>query len=321
MDVIRQYALGSEEVLVKETATIPIIAEGEVLIKGLYTSVNYADIKTRVGAKGEAKFPFTLGLDIVGEIVESQSADFKVGERVIAFPKNGSYSQYAVANEKLTFSIPNELDSHQAAAMSTVTILSYILLHEIGQVGPEQTIVVHSAAGGVGSTLIQLAKVHNVQHIIGTVGDLSKADFVKALGAHHVNTYADFKEKTLSITNGKGANVIFDSVAGEVTSASMDCLAHFGTLVQFGNSSGKSGKFSTSDVHSSCRNVKGFSLGTMRKLNPAYLKLVVEKVIPLLVEQSISIPIDSIYSLADIQLAHQRMESREHRGKILIDLS
>lgn len=321
MEIIRQYTLGSSEVLVLEQAASPSIEEGEVLIKGLYTSVNYADIKTRIGSKGEAKFPFTLGLDMVGEVVESKSVRFRVGERVIAFPRGGSYRQYAVASEKLTFSIPKELDLKQAAAMSTVAILSYILLYEIGQVTPEQTIVVHSAAGGVGSTLIQLAKLQHVQRIIATVGNLEKVDFVKELGAHEVCTYANFVERTLALTNSVGANVIFDSVAGDVTRASMDCLAHYGTLVQFGNSSGKAGQLSTNDVHNSCRNVKGFSLGTTRKLDPVRLKSVVEQVLPLLVGGELRIPIDSVYRLADIQEAHRRMESRQHTGKIIVDLS
>lgn len=321
MDIIRQYALGSADVLVKEQAPIPTIVKGEVLIRGLYTSVNYADIKTRIGTKGEPSFPFTLGLDIVGEVVESKSAQFQIGQRVIAFPKNGSYSQYAVSNEKLTYAIPHELDVQQAAAMTTVSILSYMLLHEIGQVKQQDTIIVHSAAGGVGSTLVQLAKLHNVHRIIGTVGDSSKSSFVKQLGADEVYTYVEFAQKTLAMTDGNGANVIFDSMAGEVTSESMKCLAHYGTLVQFGNSSGRAGKFSTANVHNSCRHVKGFSLGTTRKLKPELIQPIVEKVVPLMESGQIVIPIDSVYSLADIQLAHERMESRQHLGKILIDLS
>lgn len=320
MEVIRQYALGGPEVLVKEQAVIPTIGQGEVLIRGYYTTVNYADIKTRTGAKGDATFPFTLGLDIVGEIVESNSERFSKGQRVIAFPKNGSYSQYVVASEALTYVIPNDLDLKQAAAMPTVSILSYILLHKIGCVQQSDTIVVHSAAGGVGSTIIQLAKLFGVQRIIGTTGDKGKFDFIKDLGAHNVYTYDDFAEKTLEITASNGANAIFDSVAGEVTERSMTCLAHYGTLVQFGNSSGRPGRFSTADVHNSCRNVKGFSLGTTRKLKPKYLQPVVDELLSMMTNGQIIIPIDTIYTLDEVAAAHQRIESRQHQGKILIKL-
>ena len=320
MEVIRQYALGGSEVLIKEHAAIPTLQQGEVLIRGYYTTVNYADIKTRKGTKGGAKFPFTLGLDIVGEIVESKSEYFIKGERVIAFPKNGSYSQFVVASEELTYVIPNELDLKQAAAMPTVSILSYILLHKIGHVQQSDTIVVHSAAGGVGSTIVQLAKLFGVQHIIGTTGDKGKFDFIRSLGAHDVYTYNDFAEKTLEKTASNGANIIFDSVAGEVTERSMTCLAHYGTLVQFGNSSGRPGQFSTADVHNSCRNVKGFSLGTTRKLKPQYLRPIVDELILIMLDGELTIPIDNIYSLDEVALAHERIESRQHKGKILIQL-
>ena len=176
---------------------------------------------------------------------------------VISFPKAGSYAQYVIANEKLVYKIPDSLSFEQAAAMPTVSILSYMLLHEIGQVQKTDTIVIHSAAGGVGSMLLQLAKLAGVQRIIATVGNLEKASYVKKLGADIVSTYEAFTDEALNATNNQGANVIFDSVAGDITSDSLECLALYGTLVQFGNSSGKAGTFKTSDVHSSCRNIKG----------------------------------------------------------------
>ena len=248
----------------------------------------------------------------------SPTSAFSVGDRVIAFPKNGSYAEYVVANEQLVFKIPDSLPFDQAAAMPIVSILSYILLHEIGLVKNSDTIVVHSAGGGVGSMLIQLAKVAGVHKIIGTVGNLNKESYVKKLGADVVCTYETFTEEVLKETNNEGANVIFDSVAGEVTSKSLDCLAFYGTLVQFGNSSGKAGTITTSDVHSSCRNIKGFSLGTTRKLDPARLAPVAEKVIELFASKKISLPIAKVFSLCDAALAHELIESRNYEGKVLI---
>src|SRR5690606_41883712 len=108
---------------------------------------------------------------------------------VIAFPKGGSYAEYVLANEKLVFKIPDTLSFEQAAAMPTVSLLSYLLLHDIGQVKKTATIVIHSAAGGVGSVLVQLAKIAGVEQIIGTVGSLYKANYVKKLTATRVCTY------------------------------------------------------------------------------------------------------------------------------------
>ncbi|ART77152.1 quinone oxidoreductase [Sutcliffiella horikoshii] len=321
MKAVIQNEFGDSDVLLYTDVEFPKIRENEVLIKTEYTSVNYADIKKRMGNKGKGELPLTLGLDVAGTIEEvSDDSSFSKGDRVIAFPKAGSYAEYVVANEQLVFKIPDGLSFKQAATAPTVSILAYILIHEIGQVKKTDTIVIHSAAGGVGSMLVQLAKLAGVKKIIGTVGNISKEGYVKNLGADVVCTYETFVEDVLKLTNNSGANVIFDSVAGEVTSKSLECLALYGTLVQFGNSSGKLGTFKTSDVHSSCRNIKGFSLGTTRKHDPARLAGVAEKVLELFASEKIVLPIARVFDLSEVAQAHKLIESRNYEGKILIKL-
>ena len=300
MKIIQQFEFGSADVLKVMQCESPQLLDGEVLIKGAYTSINFADIKNRTGAKAKGAFPMTLGLDMVGTISESRSNQFQVGDRVIAFPKNGSYVELAVAHESLTYRIPDTLSFEQAAAMPTVSFLAAILVEKVGVVTEEDTIIIHSAAGGVGSMLVQLCKEKQCRKIIATVGSLEKIDYVKELGADVVCTYEDFVDTTLEATNQKGATIIFDSVAGNITADILRCLAPFGTLVQFGNSSGKKGTFSTSDVHSSCRSVKGFSLGT---------------------SQSLHLNIDRIFPLENVTQAHQYFEQRQHNGKILLKLN
>lgn len=321
MKAIIQNKFGGTDVLVYADVDIPKIKEKEVLISAKYTSVNFADIKKRLGNKGKGEFPLTLGLDVTGTIEStSQSSMFSIGDRVIAFPKSGSYAEYVVANEQLVFKIPDSLSFEEAATMPTVSILSYILLHEIGEVKKTDTIVIHSAAGGVGSTLVQLAQIAGVEKIIGTVGNMNKAEYIKKLGANIVCTYDTFADITLEQTNYQGANVIFDSVGGEVSAKSIGCLALYGTLVQFGNSSGKAGTIQTSDVHSSCRNIKGFSLGTTRKHQPTRLAPVAKKVLELFASNKISIPIAKIFDLKDASEAHKLIESRNYKGKVLIKI-
>lgn len=319
MKAIIQHEFGNADVLSYTDVDLPKVGKNEVLIKVAYTSVNYADIKQREGKKGTKNFPIMLGLDVSGTIEEAPAnSAFSKGDRIIAFPKGGSYAEYAVANTELVFKIPDNLSFEQAASMPTVSILSYILLHQIGQIQQTDTIVIHSAAGGVGSMLVQLAKLAGVQKIIGTVGNLEKEDYVRSLGADVICTYDDLTEEVLRQTNNQGANVIFDSVAGDVTGMSLDCLAFYGTLVQFGNSSGKAGAFKTSDVHNSCRNIKGFSLGTTRKHKPASLAPVARKVIDLFASGQITLPIAKVFELSEAAEAHKLIESRKYEGKILI---
>ena len=139
-------------------------------------------------------------------------------------------------------------------------------------------------------------------------------------GAHIVCTYEEFVEQTLSIAKD-GATVIFDSVAGEITSESLKCLAPFGTLVQFGNSSGRPGNFSNADVHNSCRSVKGFSLGTTRKLRPEMIRPYAEKMIEQFACGALHLQVDQIFELKDVVNAHETFEKRQHNGKILLKLS
>lgn len=319
MKAVIQHEFGGSHVLQLAEVETPTITEEEVLLKTAYTSVNYADIKSRRGNKGKGKFPLTLGLDATGTVVEAgTSSGFSEGDRVIAFPKGGSYAEYVKAHKQLTFRIPESLSFEQAAAMPTVSILSYLLLHDIGQVKKSDTIVVHSGAGGVGSMLIQLAKLAGVETVMATVGNLSKEDYVKRMGAEHVCTYDTFSEEVLQLTYGNGADVVFDSVAGEVTTASLACLGLYGTLVQFGNSSGSAGHFKTSDVHSSCRNVKGFSLGTTRKHRPDMLAPAAERVIELFAAGKVMLPIAKVFDLSDAKQAHDLIESRAYEGKVLI---
>ena len=321
MKAIIQNEFGTASVLIYSDVEMPKIEAEECLIQAAYTSVNYADIKARTGNKGKGNFPLTVGLDVAGTIVETTTnSKFSIGDRVIAFPKTGSYAEYVVANEKLIYKIPESLSFEQAATMPTVSILSYMLLHEIGQVQKEDTIVIHSAAGGVGSMLIQLAKLEGVQKIIATVGNINKASYVKKLGADIVCTYDSFVEKVLKETNQQGANIIFDSIAGDVTTRSLECLARYGTLVQFGNSSGKAGTFKTSDVHSSCRNIKGFSLGTTRKHDPTRLAPIAEKVIQLFASNQISLQVAQVFDLCDVAEAHRLIESRKYEGKVLLKI-
>jgi len=322
MKAVTINAFGPPSVLTVVDCPTPMISKGEVLIRTSYTSVNFADIKNRTGNKAKANFPMILGLDVAGVIEEvyDDSCGFSKGDHVIAFPKNGAYAQYVVANEQLVFRIPSGVPLEKVAAIPTVLFLSYMLTHRISQIGAEDSVLIHAASGGVGTMLIQMAKRRGAKKIIGTVSKIEKAPIAYELGAHHVVTYEDFSTKVNDYTDGHGVDVIFDSIAGTVTQESFNCLAPFGTLVQFGNSSGEVGLIKTSDLHSSCRNVKGFSLGTTRALKPELLQQVAPDVLTLLQDESFQVPIAAVFSLEDMEKAHALMESRQHQGKILIKI-
>lgn len=316
---IIQHAYGEANVLQQDECLDPVLNPGEVLIRVAWAGVNFADIKQRRGGKATGTFPFVLGLDVTGIVIASNpNSAFQIGDRVMAFAKTGSYAEIVRADERLVYRVPLSISLREAILFTTVGILSEMLLTEIGQVKPTDTIIIHSAAGGVGTALIQLALHRGVKQLIATVGNLEKIKYVQSFGVEHVFTYDDFAENVLLLTNGKGADVIFDSVAGHVTRKSLDCLANYGTLVQFGNSSGSAGELSTTDVHASCRTIRGFSLGTTRQLYPNRIKRAASHILFLLENKKLKMPMIHEFQLSEVQEAHQLMESRQYQGKIVL---
>ena len=317
---------GGPEVLKLIEMDKPSIAATEVLVKVVATSVNFADIKARVGQyHGTGQPPFIPGLDAAG-IVEEVGAEvqhIKAGDRVIAFPKTGSYAEYVVADEALTFVIPDNLEFDIAAACPTVAFTSYKLLADVAKLQAGETVLIHAAAGGIGTTAIQLAKLLGAGTVIGTVGNKTKMSAAIDAGADHVICYEseDFAEKVNELTDGNGADVILDSISGWVTEKSMDCLAYYGRLVNFGIANGDTpGIVKSTDFHSSCRAMLGFSLGTTRKRRPDLLRDTAEKVLPYLAEGRLQMKIGARYSLEEAAKAHELIESRKSVGKVLIDV-
>ncbi|WP_223589276.1 quinone oxidoreductase family protein [Neobacillus bataviensis] len=314
---------GNTDVMKYTDVEVPKFGPKQVLIQVVKTSVNFADIKSRYGKKG-GTFPFIPGIDAAG-VIEAVGKDvqhLKVGQRVITFPANGSYAEYIVADENLTFAIPESIGFDVAAASPIVSFLSYILLADLAKLEQGETVLIHAAAGGVGTTAIQLAKILGAGKVIGTVGRESKINVAQEAGADYVVNYEkeDFAQRVNELTGGHGANVIIDSVAGKITEKSLVCLAPYGRLVQIGNSSGETGNIKTSDLHASCRSALGFSLGTTRKLRPQLLQPVAEKIFPLLADGSLKINIGHHFPLAEAAKAHDLVENRMSTGKVLLDV-
>jgi NADPH2:quinone reductase len=313
---------GGPEVLEYRQVDKPIIGPNQVLIKVAATSVNFADIKARYGNKGGNQPPFIPGLDVAGTITEVGAGvqEFQLGQRVIAFPKNGSYAEYVAADSILTYALPNQIDFATAAACPLVSFTSYKLLADVGRINSGESVLIHAAAGGIGTTAIQLARILGAGKVIGTVSSEEKVNIALQAGADHViNTSRDdFVENVLEITQGQGVDVILDSIAGKVTEQGMKCLARFGRLVQFGNASGEIAVIPSTELHTSCRSVLGFSLGTTRIHRPQILREVAEKVFGYIENGSLDIIIGHKFPLEEARLAQELVENRVSQGKVLL---
>lgn len=314
---------GGLEVLNYEDIEKPNIKPNEVLIAVEATSVNFADILTREGKYHAAgKPPLIPGIDVAGVIasVGSNVKNIRVGQKVVAFPKTGSYAEYCVADQHLVYAIPDSVNFEQAAASPTVVFTSYNLLANVARLASGESVLIHGASGGIGTTAIQIAKILGAGRVIGTVSKREKAEIALDSGADEViiNEEEDFIEKVNELSGGKGVDIILDSISGSVTERGLACLAPFGRLVVFGNSSGEKAEFNNLDLHSSCRSVLGFSIGTAKKLKPQILNDTAEKVFEYMSEGLLTIPISATFKLQDAAEAHRLIESRKNTGKILL---
>ncbi|PGK35178.1 quinone oxidoreductase [Bacillus anthracis] len=322
MKAIVVTSFGGPEVMKYTNLDIPAISEDQVLIRVVATSVNFADLKSRYGKKGNKALPFIPGIDATGivERVGSHVKNIHPGQRVIAFPQNGSYAEYVVANENLTFVLPHEVDFQTAAACPIVSFTSYNLLANVARIQKGESVLIHAAAGGIGTTAIQLAKLLGVRTVIGTVGSETKRKIALDAGADYVICHQaeDFVEKVNELTNGEGVNIILDSISGTVSERSLNCLAYYGRLVHFGNASGEIGNFQTKDLHASCRSILGFSFGTTRKKRPELLQETANEVFRYLRDRRLQIKATKPFPLQDAGKAHEWVESRKSTRKVIL---
>lgn len=315
---------GGPEVLEYTSVEIPELSPTEVLIKVEAASVNFADIKARTGNyHGAGNPPFVPGLDCAGivEAIGSGVTKLKVGQRVMTFPSTGSYADFVNAEEVVTYPIADHIDFETAAAYPTVAITSYNLLKKMANIQEGETVLIHSASGGIGTTATQIAKLLGAKTVIGTVGSDEKKHVAKQAGVDHVINYQteQFVQIVNDLTNGQGVDIILDSLAGDIFEQSLECLARFGRIVNFGNAHAtEAGKVNTMALHSTCRSVLGYSTGTYKKYRPEELKDAAKNVISYLENGKVNMFISKRFKLSEAGEAQKHIEDRKSTGKVIL---
>ncbi len=222
----------------------PTPAPGQILVRARASVLNYNEVD---GCHGRyltinPPLPYTLGMECVGEVVAAgPGEEHWLGRQVTSsgFGAVGAHADMVLASSAMTFDIPPGLDDAEAAAFFYPFHLAHLGLFERGRLQAGETVLIHAAAGGVGSAAVQLAVAAGAK-VIATVGSDEKAGFVRELGAQHVVNHraADFAAAALEITQGKGVDVCFDGVGGEVMLQSLRCLARGGRHLTVGFASG-----------------------------------------------------------------------------------
>lgn len=235
---------------------------GEVLIKVHATSINFPDLLLCQG-KYQLKLepPFTPGMDLAGtiEALGDSVEGFEIGDEVCGGARFGGFADFAIASANGLQKKPDNLSFDEAASYSAAYLTAYVSLVRRGRLQAGETLLVHGASGGVGMAAVDVGKLLGAT-VIATGGSDEKLAKVKAYGADHViNTSDGFRERVKELTDGRGADVIYDPVGGDVFDESVRCIAFDGRLLVIGFTSGRIASVSTNMPL-----IKGFSVVGVR---------------------------------------------------------
>jgi len=320
MKAIRVEAYGGAENLIYAEVDKPVPKAGEVLLKLEAIGVNFIDVYHRTGLY-PLPLPFTPGTEGAGivEAVGSDVSDIEVGDRVAYAMAVGSYAEYATVPAAKLVKLPDQLDAQRAAAAMLQGMTAHYLVTSTYTLKSMDTALVHAAAGGVGLLLIQMAKRIGAR-LFGTVSTEEKAQLASEAGADEVIMYTerDFQEEVKRLTEGKGVQVVYDSVGKTTFMKSLDSLAPRGMLALFGQSSGPVPPFDPALLAQ-----KGSLFLTRPSL--AQYTLTREEllwragdVLKWVSSGELKLRIGKTFPLAEAAEAHRQLEGRKTTGKVLL---
>ena len=319
MKAVRVHAFGGPDVMLYEEVDVPTPGDGEVLVKIAASGLNYLDVQYRIG-RVKAPLPFTIGAEAAGVVsaVGRGVTDFTPGDRVAYAMVLGSYAEYAVVPAAKLVSVPPGIDLRTAAAAMLQGLTAHYLTHSTYPLKAGETALVHAAAGGIGMVLTQVARRLGAR-VIATVGTEAKADLARRAGAHDVIIYSkqDFEAEVRRLTDGRGVDVVYDSVGRDTFDKSLNCLRPRGYLALFGFSSGLVPPFDPAVL-----GTKGSLFLTRPGLNQYIatrdeLLMRAGALFGWLADGTVTVQIHHTFPLADAVQAHQVLEARRTTGKVI----
>ncbi|HUP04833.1 MAG TPA: quinone oxidoreductase [Bryobacteraceae bacterium] len=320
MKSIRVARVGGPEVLELADSPTPQPASGQALVRVAAAGVNFIDIYFRKGVY-KAPLPLTLGQEGAGtvEAVGPGVTEVEPGDRVAWAVASGAYAEYALVPSAQLVKIPAGLDARTAAAIMLQGMTAHYLTHSTYALKPGDTCLVHAAAGGAGGLIVQMAKMLGAR-VFGTVSTAEKAAIARAHGVDEAILYTviDFQAEVKRLTDGRGVDVIYDSVGATTFAKGLNVLRPRGVMALFGQSSGV-----VPPIDPSVLAAKG-SLFLTRPTLAWYLLTREEllwragDVMRWTMEGKLKAPVERDYPLADAAAAHRDLEERRTSGKLLL---
>ena len=322
--------------IVEDSAPVP--KSGQVCVRIHRAGINFAELMMRQGLYGSSPdFPFTPGYEASGIVigVGDQVDTLKEGDRVLAMTGFGGYSEKVCLEAKRVIPIPDSVSFDQAAAIPVTYGTAFHMLVHLGRISKGDSVLIHHAAGGVGTAVAQICEAFGASLVVGTAS-APKRDFVESMGMRFVDREReDFEEVCKDLTGGKGVHHAIDPVGGRHLLRSYKSLRKVGKLYYFGASAAVKGekrsrlselrmwwgmpRFDPIRLMTSNKAVFGVHMGLLE--DESVFKGHLASLSKMLEEGGIDPVIDSVWRFENVADAQMHMHNRKNRGKVLLDFS
>lgn len=302
----------------------PTARPGQVIVDIQSVGLNFADVLASMGKyPGSPEPPFVCGREFAGTVEGTN-------ERVMGYTQHGACSEKIAINRSLLFPAPPKWDSALCAAFPVNFLTAWFAYWEAGLVRANQNdpspirdsskkrVLIHAAAGGVGTAAIQIGKLLGIE-TYGTASTDEKLNTARELGLTHGINYSreDYEARVLELTNGEGVDAVFDSLAGEHTGKSLRCCGFLGRVILFGSASGERPKFDVMAMYTRSASVHGLWLSKLAS-NTALIKSALQSMQPWITEGKLKPVIGAEFPLEKAADAFRMMQERKSFGKIIL---
>jgi len=314
MRAIQMSEYGGPEVLQLVDLPVPEPGPGEVLVRVARAGLNFADTHRRTNSYlSKDELPLVPGSEVAGVREDT-------GQRVVALLGAGGYAEYAVAPGALTFPIPEGISDETALALVLQGLTAWHLYRTCARIAPGESVVVHSAAGGVGSLAVQLGKPMSAGRVIATASTADKRDLALELGADAAVDGAPLglTERIVEANLGERVDVVFEMAGGAVFDASLEALAPFGRLVTYGIASGENNTIRSGSLMRHSRSVVGFWFAHCLR-RPAMIDDALADLFARVGRGELRVVTGPAYPLDQAAQAQTDLAARRTTGKVTLD--
>lgn len=300
----------------------PKVAAHECLIEVKATGINFAELELTRGRYRIGKEPpFIMGFEAAGVVREIGETvkNLKIGDRVATIVSSGGYAEYAAAPAEMAIPIPEGVGFAEATTIPIQGLTAHLLLTQVAKVQPTESVLIQAAAGGVGTYLVQLAKIIGVQKVIALVGSQDKVRFVESLGADVVvdTSRGDWADRVRAATEGRGVDLLLEAASGEFGKQSFRLLAPFGRMVVFG-ARNVHDTFGPEQIQQLIYNNQTITAFNVPSYKPEKIVASIGPLLSLIASGKLKLFASIQFTLHEVKQAFEALASRKTVGKVVL---